>query len=249
MVDLHTHILPGMDDGADTTEQAMRLIELELQSGVDTIALTPHFDPEQTEPGSFLKRREKHTRTLKKKAAEHDLSVRLLKGAEVRLTPDVLFLPSIYSFCYEDTGYILVELPMEFYYDWIQKTLFDLVVIGLTPVLAHVERYGYFINNPELLRRLVDSGALAQINCGCLTSDYRKVAQFVAGAVRERLIHVLATDTHSEQFRPPRLASAMEYVTKRFGEKTRRYFCDNARLISENHSVVGVFDRAGIVSL
>jgi protein-tyrosine phosphatase len=248
MVDLHTHILPGMDDGAGTMEQAVRLIKLERQNGVDTIALTPHFDPERTEPASFLRRRSKHTEALKKAAADYDLPVRLLEGAEVRLTPDVLFLPSIHSFCYEDTPYMLVELPGEFYYEWIQKTLFELLVIGLTPVIAHVERYGYFMDNPQLLKRLVDSGCLAQVNCGCLTSEYRVIAQFIAGVVRDRLVHILATDTHSEQLRPPRLAPAMELVKKRFGANAKQFFCDNARQISENRPVA-LFDSACIATL
>lgn len=234
MVDLHTHILPGIDDGASNFAQSIRIMEMELNDDVTTVALTPHFHTGQSSPEEFMGKREKQTKTLRTILSDCGFSVRLLQGAEVRLSPDILDLSSLKELCIEGTDTMLVELPAEYYYEWIPKALFELRISGIVPLLAHIERYPYFLKNYRILSNLILMGCMAQINADCLISGSRQYRQFAFEMIRRRLVQVMATDTHSAIDRPPKLKDAMNLVSKKLGKSASDYLCGNAEGIVES---------------
>lgn len=232
MVDLHSHILFGIDDGPKTYEESVRLIEMEIDNCVDTVALTPHFCIGHGNPEEFLEERDKLTTDLISSISASGLRMTLIQAAEVRLSPELIGLSSIKSFCYAGEGYMLVELPLEYYYDWIPIVLYELRLYGITPVLAHVERYSYFYENSKLLADLVSAGCMAQVNAGSLVDGSRSKQRFVFSIIQKHLVQVMATDAHSVEQRPPKLEQAMGIVVKKFGIGMAQYFDGNSKRIA-----------------
>lgn len=231
MVDLHSHILPCMDDGSKTIEESVKLMELELADGVGRVALTPHYLPERRSMQAFIVKRQKSAAGLKQILNASDLQVEIVTGAEVFLTPELLNEKNLGSLCYSGTSYMLVELPVGYYREWIPDILYQLRLRGISPVIAHIERYPYFLRHPETLYALVNAGAFTQVNADSILSAGRSVRCFLTKLMRHNLIHVIATDAHSVKHRPPHLKQAYRYIEKKYGQQAVSYFQHNAQSI------------------
>lgn len=203
LVDLHCHLLPGIDDGARNLSVTMELLRQELADGVAGVVFTPHFYYERTTLEEFAAKRRD---ALKKTAAavrEQGLPLAAKAGAEVYFTP-VLPTLDLRALCFAGTPYILIELPTTHHPGGIEDTLFAVQQQGYTPILAHVERYPYVTEDPTLLYRWVSAGALAQINAAGLVRGGH-TARLLQRYLRWNLVHLLATDAHSPEHRPVNL--------------------------------------------
>ena len=238
MVDLHTHILPQIDDGAGSCEEAVRLIKIEIASGVDTIALTPHYYIERDSSASFARKRDAAYAKLNDALQTAGVSVNLVKGAEVFLCPDALKYGNRNTLCYAHTGYMLVELPDTYFPEWAPEVLAAMLNSGVTPVLAHVERYDALINKPDMLFEIVRSGVLVQTNAGSLINESYKIRSALFRLIEHNLIHLIVSDTHSIDHRPPFLKTAMETIVDRYGSEKADYFVRNSRNIICNKKPV-----------
>lgn len=216
MVDLHCHILPGVDDGAKTVEDSLELLAAQLAGGVNAIALTPHFNAERTTVAVFCEKRAAAFGQLRQAVAEKALPVTLKLGAEVFFSSDLLDL-ELEPLCLQDTPYLLVEFSPTFYPSWAKDIFYQLQLRGITPILAHVERYPYMLSDPTRLYELAQSGVLLQVNAGSLLKGSSRPAM-IQKLLRWNLVHLLSTDTHSMQKRPPLLPQAMQKVTAWQGE-------------------------------
>lgn len=226
MTDLHSHILPGIDDGAQTVEDSLALIRRQLEQGVDEIALTPHFNAERIGVAEFAERRAESFERLQNAVREAGLAVKLKLGAEVFFTSDLLEL-DLEPLLLQDTPYLLVEFSPMFYPTWAKDIFYNLGLQGITPLLAHVERYPYMLNDPTRLFDLVSAGAVTQVNAGSIMRTGSRQAM-IQKLFRWQLVHVLSTDTHSVDKRPPMIASAMQKVEGWQGADTTRYLRQNA---------------------
>ncbi len=215
MVDLHTHILPSFDDGAATVEEAATLIGLEAEQGVTDIVLTPHFYLQEISVLDFLENRNKSFNHLKNYLAENNLcaGVNFKLGAEVRFDPNIVN-EDIYALCIEGTSYLLLE-PLNFFPFKFEQTLDTLLAQGITPILAHIERFSYLIKDKALLNRLAEHGVLFQCNAAALTD--KSTAKTVKKLLRKGFVHVIASDTHNLETRPPKLSEAYNKVSKYSG--------------------------------
>lgn len=199
LVDLHCHLLPGIDDGARDLSVTMELLRQELADGVAGVVFTPHFYYERTTLEEFAAKRRD---ALKKTAAavrEQGLPLAAKAGAEVYFTP-VLPTLDLRALCFAGTPYILIELPTTHHPGGIEDTLFAVQQQGYTPILAHVERYPYVTEDPTLLYRWVSGGALAQINAAGLIRGGHS-AKVMARYIKWNLVHLLATDAHNLEHR------------------------------------------------
>ncbi|MCL2249475.1 MAG: hypothetical protein FWC13_09405 [Oscillospiraceae bacterium] len=214
MIDLHTHILPGIDDGAASVEESLALVEAEIDSGVTTIALTPHFYPERMSLAEFLDRRERAFLKLQSALGDSHSHVKFLLGAEVAYSPTLPQL-NLAPLCYEGTTLLLVELPWTIYPSLAPDVLYKLQLQGYTPILAHVERFLYFVKSPWLIENLIDSGCFTQSSADALLGNMMQ-RRIVLNLIKNGLIHTLASDTHG--FRSPRLDNAAAVVAKKLGD-------------------------------
>ena len=217
MTDLHCHILPGMDDGAKDTAVSLELLRREYEDGVRNIAFTSHFNSERTTVEAFTEKRqaafEQLTAALEGQPMQFDFKL----GAEVFFSPGLCELDTR-ALCMGDTAYLLLEFPTTHKPHFIRQTLYNLQQQGIVPLIAHIERYPYVLEDPTLLYDWVAAGAYAQINAGALLEP--KLCKKLCKFIQWGLVHVISTDTHSPDKRPPRMAQGVQQLEKLLGKET-----------------------------
>ena len=211
MVDLHTHILPGMDDGSKSIRESISMLQEQVRQGVTQIVLTPHFYAYENSPEEFLRRRAASYERLRCSLPARMPELHL--GAEVQYFEGICQMENIHTLCVDGNSVLLLEMPFR---PWTSRTVMDVVELSrradLQIILAHVERYSHWAPKEvwPLLRR---SGVLMQSN-----ADYfldwktrRKAVQMY----RNGEIHFIASDCHNMTTRPPNLGKAMAYIQSR----------------------------------
>lgn len=220
MIDFHTHLLPGLDDGARDVDMARRLLTT-YQKG-DIIAATPHYYPDQEPIENFLIRREKALQSIK------DSEITILPGAEVHLSPDLVKMEGIERLCIGNSGCILLELPYETVPMWIEPFLFSLIAEKkLIPVLAHVERYFPSYNDFKELEKLLEMDLYAQVNAASLKTRKKTVLSLL----KRNMIHVLGSDCHNMSSRPNCMAEVYTELRKLCGSSCVKQLEENASLL------------------
>jgi protein-tyrosine phosphatase len=141
LIDLHTHILHGIDDGAQTIEDSIALLQEEQKDGVHTIALTPHFRIDEENPADFIKKRKNAFRLLSKQIERSMLPIHIILGAEVAYTPNLLNIELLDELCFENTKTILIELPMYNSPSFLNEVFYQLQLKGYTQIIANAETY------------------------------------------------------------------------------------------------------------
>ncbi|MBQ3542907.1 MAG: capsular biosynthesis protein [Oscillospiraceae bacterium] len=199
MIDLHCHILPGMDDGAEDIHEAKAMLGLSCESGVCSMYLTPHYFPEENNIDFFLAKRKKAWEELDAVLAPRE-NCRIRLGAEVRYCEQLLAL-DLRKLTLGESDYLLLELPGGRYPAYLRQVIEALLGKGLIPILAHVERYIYFREEPELLKRLIDLGALAQVSVQALFD--RRDKNFSMACMQHGLVQIAASDAHNITDRKP----------------------------------------------
>lgn len=214
ITDLHCHILPGIDDGAKDLETAVSLLKEQKVQGVEQIVFTPHFWSWQKSLSRFVKDRYQAAAQLEE--ILNELEIRWSAGAEVRLTPDLLKL-DLTPLNIVDTPYFLLEWPFNQFPVYGREVVDRIEDAGYIPIFAHIERYDYFWKSPQELDDYIDEGIVCQINPGILiNSETRKYALKM---IKDGYVHVLSSDTHNMDSRPPHLKLAYQIVEKNLGRK------------------------------
>ena len=210
--DLHCHILPGIDDGAENIDISKELIEAEKKCGVNQIMFTPHFWADSMGYDSFFAEREEAYSQIK--LICDAVGIETKTGSEVRMMPQLEEM-DLTRFAMGDTGYLLLEWPFIMYPLWGDSIVKNLLSHGIRPVFAHVERFDYFLDYPERLDRYIESGCLCQANGGAVI--HPQMQKRVLDMIRDGRIHILSSDTHNPDKRPPRLDEAFEIIAKHLG--------------------------------
>ena len=220
MTDLHTHILPGIDDGAQSVEESLAMLRMERSQGVDTVVLTPHFYRDRENPKRFLRRRQESAvalarRVIELSEQEREALPQMLLGAEVTWWPDMADWEELPEMCIGDTRNLLLELPFT---PWNDRMIYQLHELfgrtGITPVIAHLERY-LKIQRPEYIREVLQLGVPVQVSADILL---RPIAR--GGAMkllRQGQAHVVASDCHRCVGRIPNLAAATDLLRRKLG--------------------------------
>lgn len=220
MNDLHTHILPGLDDGADTVETSLAMLRQEYAQGVDTVALTPHFYRDREHLSDFLQRREEGYHKLLAAIAalseeEKEALPDLLLGAEVAWVPNFAQLPGLEKLCYQDTKFLLLELPFGSWDDTLFRQIYDLMNCrGITPVIAHIDRY-WGTQKKEQFETLFSLGVPVQLSAEPLlhfTTRGRALRLIKTGKVQ-----MLISDAHNLTNRQPNLGKAADVLRRKLG--------------------------------
>lgn len=215
MIDLHTHILPFLDDGAKNYEEALAMLCCAEEDGIDIVAGTPHFVP-----GKYAPSAEKVKLVcgeLNEKAVEAGIKTKVIPGHEVRAGAGILNkLRNGEILTYDKCSkYILLELPYTSIPEWMDKMMFELGIADITPIIAHPERNSGFHKTPERLFELVQKGCLAQLTAGSLLGYFGEdVKELSEKLLRHKLIHLIASDAHDSVERLPKLRDAYEKVGK-----------------------------------
>lgn len=215
MIDWHSHILPGMDDGSKDIEESLSLLKMLSQQGVDLVVATPHFYADDESVECFLERR-----ALSYEKLQSHLTGSLPKinlGAEVSYYPGISRMSDLGRLKIENTDFLLLEMPMAKWSEYTVNELTELACSGkLRVVLAHVERYLSY-QHAGVLERLLESDLLMQVNASYFTRlGSRHKALRLLG---DGKIQLLGSDTHNTKTRPPMIGKAVEVIRKRFGDE------------------------------
>lgn len=213
MVDLHFHVLHGIDDGPDSLSEAVRLVRAAIRTGIVEIVATPHvswrYDNSSAAIGKALVQL---NNALVREALVPDKMRPIRQGAEIAATriPD-LDDRELSALALGAGSWLLVEPPFAAAVSGLDGVVADLHRRGYRVLLAHPERCPAFHRDPELLRRLIDAGALTSITAGALVGRFGGAVQRYARALAEAgLIHNVASDAHDLRTRPPGIAAELE---------------------------------------
>jgi protein-tyrosine phosphatase len=237
-VDLHSHVLPGVDDGAPDLETSLAMLRLAREGGTSDIVATSHQHPGRypNEPEILRTAFENLSRAAKAAVAAGEDLPRLHLGAEVHLDGDLLeLLRRGRRLRLAGGPWVLLELPDVFPQAPVEQLVFRMQADGLWPLLAHPERIGQFLRQPEQLLRLVEMGALGQATGSSLCGDFGPPCRDVTVSwLRQGLLHLVASDAHDLRRRTPDLARARAAAREIFGAASeRRWFEERPRAVLE----------------
>jgi protein-tyrosine phosphatase len=208
MIDLHSHILPGVDDGAQSYEDSIAIAKMATADGIEVMACTPHFMP-----GLYDNKADDiraRVAKLNARLVSENINLALVVGGDAHIRPDfVSALRSGDILSLHDSRYVLFEPPHVSMPQRFEELLFNVQMAGYVPILTHPERFKWVEQNYEIFQNLAKSGVWMQLTAGSLTGRFGKRSRYWAQRMlAEGLVSIIATDTHNVTSRPPLLAEA-----------------------------------------
>lgn len=237
MIDIHSHILPGIDDGALTMEEAISMARLAVDEGIKKVIATPHH-----QNGRFFNSKQdilEKVEELNDVLQRENIPLEVLPGQEIRIygsllddfdKGDILTL--------NHTNYLFVELPSGHIPRYTERLLFEIQLKRMTPIIVHPERNAEILKNPERLLNFIKKGALTQLTAGSVTGHFgKKVQKFSMQLIEANSIHFIASDAHNTSTRSFHMRQSISQVYKEFGSQVVYYFQENAELLVRDQHV------------
>src|SRR5579872_5832004 len=207
MIDIHLHILPGVDDGPETMQASLALARVLVQESVHAAVATPHYNDEFPQHSATEIR--ERVNNMQIELDRHNIPLRLLAGHEALIKPGLV--EDIRAGCLatlNGSRYLLLELWNSFWLPETERVIFELQASGITPILAHAERYRVFQKQPKHLASLLQQGVLIQITASSLLGMQGRTAQrTVETLLRQGSVHCIASDAHGLDKRSPCVAA------------------------------------------
>ena len=237
LADIHSHILPAVDDGAKDFEEALELVKMAWEDGTRVLFLTPHYRAIYKPQPEELRHR---FYALRDALRKEDIKMKLVLGSEVRYVSDFpqqvkkgLLLPIA------KTRYMLLEFPTTVFRPNVIAGIRDCLEAGFVPIIAHAERYDIFRLDKTLTDEVLELGALLQLNADSVMGKWGfGVKRFCHRLIAAEKAHFIASDAHDKKQRPPKLAACYRYVCKKYGEKTaKKLFWQNPRAVMDDRTV------------
>lgn len=221
MTDLHTHILPNVDDGSKNITDSLKYLHMLEKLGFKKAVLTPHFYPDNETSERMLERRDAAVTLLKEK---NDTGIELYSGCECYMHEYLFHAADLRPFCISGGRYLMVELSYETsnaskMLDMINKLTAKYEVI---PILAHIDRYPYIMKNEKTLNDFLDAGCLCQVNADALLSPFKRGR--LLKYLENGCIHFLGTDTHRSVISEKKFNKIRDIVKKHTGKELEDAF-------------------------
>jgi protein-tyrosine phosphatase len=237
MIDLHCHILPGIDDGAADLSVSLEMARASIADGVSVVACTPHILPGLYHNSGPQIRQA--AQQLQLALDQEGLPLRLVTGADNHVVPD--FVDGLRSgrlLPLADSAYVLVEPPHHVAPVRLEDFFFNLTVAGYVPILTHPERLSWIKSHYPVIQRLVHAGVWMQITAGSLAGAFGRSAKYWAERMLdEGCVHILATDAHDTVRRPPNLGQGRDLAARRVGAREAEHLVvTRPRGVIENES-------------
>ncbi|MDQ0216276.1 protein-tyrosine phosphatase [Oikeobacillus pervagus] len=237
MIDIHCHILPGIDDGAATYTESLAMARTAVNEGIDTIIATPHH-----QNGSYENKKLEiitYVDELNAQLKQEGIGLKILPGQENRIYGEIIqdYNQNEIITLGGNSSYLLIEFPSGFIPQYAEQLLFDLQMKGLFPIIVHPERNKEFMEHPDRLYKFVKNGVATQITASSYTGHFgKRVRKFTYQLIEANLTHFIASDAHNTKNRTFNMAQSMDLLEKEFGLDMVYYFTENAELvIDEKH--------------
>jgi protein-tyrosine phosphatase len=238
MIDIHSHILPGIDDGAQTIEDAIAMANAAASEGITKIIATPHH-----KNGSYENPKQKilqHVDHLNAVLKERNIPLTVLPGQEVRIYGDILkdYENGELLTLTNESPYLFIEFPSNHVPRYAEQLLFDIQMKGIVPIIVHPERNAEISENPELLYQFVKRGALTQLTAASVAGYFgKKIKKFALQTIEANLAHFIASDAHNITNRAFHMQEAYQMIQKEFGAGMVYFFHENAELLVDGKTV------------
>ncbi|PLS01521.1 tyrosine-protein phosphatase [Neobacillus cucumis] len=237
MIDLHCHILPGIDDGAKDLAESLQMARKAVEQGIHTIVATPHHLNNQFEnpKQQILTKVEELNRVLR----DEKIDLKILPGQETRVYGELVHDYELGEILpVNNTPYVLVEFSSSHVPRYTERLFYELQTKGLVPVIVHPERNQEIIEQPDLLYNLVKNGALTQVTAASVCGDFgKKIKNFTLQLIEANLTHLIASDAHNTSTRTFKMREAHDLVHEKYGNEWVYLFDDNAVLMLEGSHV------------
>lgn len=237
MIDIHSHILPGIDDGAQTLDDSIEMAVAAVDQGIKKIIATPHH-----RNGKYDNYKEDiltKVKELNDVLKERHIPLTVLPGQETRLHGEMLQdLRENDCLTLNKTKYVFVEFPSGHVPRYAKQMLFDIQVEGYTPIIVHPERNREISEHPSIIYDFVQKGALTQVTAASLVGKFGKnIQKFTHQLIESNLTHFIASDAHNTTSRGFCMQDAYHVLEKEYGAEARYVFMENAELLIEGKTV------------
>ncbi len=237
-IDIHCHIMPGVDDGSRDMEMSLEMLRIADSNGITHIILTPHHKP--MHHNVSVQHNVKYRKDLQERARAEGIKAKLFSGNEIYYsdeTFDQLLSGEICSLAGSD--YVLVEFHPTATYKAIQNAMYRVQGAGYIPIIAHVERYSDVLGKPAYVQDLIDMGCFIQVNASSVMGNYGfGISHFTRKLLKSGHVHFVASDAHDTGRRAPELLKCRKFVERRFGEDyAKEIFFTNAANVIRNEQI------------
>jgi protein-tyrosine phosphatase len=225
MIDIHHHLLWGLDDGSKSVENSVAMAQIAAADGITHIVCTPHANEQYAYEPQVIA--EKIT-TLQRALDEAGVAIKLGRGCDFHMSYDNIQEAKAdpTRFSINGLGYLLIELPDYGISQALTETLYQLRLAGLTPILTHPERNATLQTDQQRMVEWLQGGLFIQVTAGSVLGHMGKVAQRMAHQLlTNRWVHFLATDAHNTTSRPPKMREAYELVVEKYGQEYAHALC------------------------
>jgi protein-tyrosine phosphatase len=238
MIDVHSHILPNIDDGSRSIEETFNLIKEAKEAGFEGIVCTSHYMENYYETNR--PEREVWINAIHENLENKNIDMNLYLGNEIYMSDNIIeLLEDGKATTMNDTSYVLFELPMNAEPINLYDMVYEMQQYKIVPILAHPERYSFVQTDPELIYDLIDKGVLMQANYGSIIGQYGKKAQMIVQKFLENnMIHMLGTDVHRQNTIYPKIPEIILELKSLIGEeKVKELTTINPELVINNKRI------------
>lgn len=240
MVDIHSHILWGLDDGAHNPEETLEMARVGVENGITHVIATPHhYNGTYSNPASVVYARIEEANELLR---ENHIPLVILPGMEIYLNGEIGNDLDVVEQTLVPLGgnsnYLLIEFPYNHVPRYTERLFFDIQLKGFVPIIAHPERNIGIRDNPNILYELIKKGALSQVTAASVAGFFGDTLQKLSlKLIKNNLVHFIASDAHNVKRRGFVLREAHETIDKKLESSYTDYFLENAQSLIENRSI------------
>ena len=222
MIDIHQHLIYGVDDGSKDLEMSLAMARMAAADGVERIVCTPHSNDVYPYQADVINERLAELRD--KLRGEIELSL----GCDFHITAENVAAATAnpHSFSIDGKGYLLIEFPNIALAPGTERVMFELMSAGYKLVITHPERYPFVLRSPHYIAQWMDQGCMLQVTAGALLGKFGPLSEALSLELLDRdWVYFIATDAHNVDWRPPNMKAAFDFVAKRKGVETARRLC------------------------
>ena len=244
MIDFHNHVLPNVDDGARSLTMSLEMLKDASDQGITDVVNTVHYQHPKVETEDIsLKRIHREIKRLQEELIKHDIPIKLHCGAEVFFLPNLLKVKEDPLATFGHGNYMLVEFQPHQLPDIYKKELFNLKMSGVTPIIAHPERYKPVQKNFGIIENWLDAGCIIQVDAGSILGYLGPSAKLASEKIiKNGWCQILGSDAHDNLKRKFCLSEAVDLVRNLIGDSVNSMVKDNPKAVIEGKPIIFEFE-------
>ena len=237
-IDIHCHLMPGVDDGAADIETSLEMLRIAARNNIGRMILTPHHKP--MHHNISVLHNPVYTKALQEAGEKEGIKIKLYPGNEIYYSDETFSQLENGEVCtLAGSDYCLIEFHPTNPYKAIHNGLYQIQAAGFIPIIAHVERYSDIVSHPDYVEELVGMGCFVQINASSVMGKYGfGISHFTKKLLKRNLVHFVASDAHDTRNRAPQLMECRQYIARKYGEAyADLLFYDNPMSVINNEII------------